>query len=64
VIGNAEQRILQIDHVAEHGDRDDLASAASHDLVAHAEARAQQPAMGDQIPVVDQPRCLPIVTTS
>ena len=42
VIGRAEQRVLQIDDVAAHVDRDDLAAAVSGQLVAVGKARKQK----------------------
>jgi hypothetical protein len=54
VISDAEKRILKVNQVAHHVDRQDLPTAVAHDLVPNAKSRKHQPAVRDNLAVYDQ----------
>src|SRR5687767_8368743 len=53
VVGNAQKRVLKIDHVSSHMNGDDLPCAFGNDLVPVHKACAQKTAMGGHISVAN-----------
>jgi hypothetical protein len=53
VVGHPEQGVLEIDQLALHVDRDDLAGAAGDDLVTDGEAGQQQARMSRPVALAD-----------